>query len=80
MDSISSELHIPRRQLREIKSTCKNRFEAIVPRSWVKTLLQHGRLPGSVPEIKRDLFEWPTRGKPLKNDWLKVIIVVSRLS
>lgn len=75
MDSISVELHIPQRQLREVQSTCSNRFEAIVPRAWVKTLVQQGRVL-SVPELQKDLFEWPSRGKGLESSWTKVHITV----
>lgn len=77
MDSISVELHIPRRQLREVKSTCSNRVEAIVPRSWMKSLVTLGRVPNNVAELPKDLFEWPSRGRGLESNWQKVHIVVS---
>lgn len=77
MDSISVELHIPRRQLREVKSTCNNRFEAIVAKQWLKTLVSKGRVLSNVPELKKDLFEWPSNGKGLDHNWQKVHITVS---
>lgn len=78
MDSINAELHIPKRQLREVKSTCNNRFEAIVPKEWIKSLVQQGRLLPNVPEIAKNLFEWPTNeSNGLESSWQKVHLTVS---
>lgn len=79
MDSIITELHIPKRQLREVKSTFNNRFDAIVPKIWVKALVTQGRLLSIIPEIQKNLFEWPSKGNGLDSDWQKVHITVSMI-
>lgn len=71
MDIIAFELHIPKKQIRQIQS--RNRFEAIVSRLWLKSLAQHGKIGASVPEFE-SLLEWPTIVGPR---WQKIFITVS---
>lgn len=75
MDLISNELDIPRRQISE--GLNENRYLILAHKSWVKSLMQHGRVSHFSDAPSEQLLEWPWDTSSIGDCWKQIFITVS---
>ncbi|XP_055594902.1 WD repeat-containing protein 81 [Uranotaenia lowii] len=76
MEALAQDLSIPRRQIRETRST--NRFQVLVHKCWLKSISQAGKVPGEFPVYGHsgpDASDWPLTGKA-SSCWERVYISI----
>lgn len=74
MDALFQELGIPRKQIKETKSS--NRFIVVAHKKWLKCLLQEKNVSKFFSHPGFD--EWPNNEKSLGQDWSMVYIMVTK--
>ncbi|XP_065172882.1 WD repeat-containing protein 81 isoform X2 [Atheta coriaria] len=72
MDNLVDELGIPNKFLKS--TTREDRFTAIVPKSWLKSLLKHSRLAEFNEKLKLD--SWPNQHDDIDESWQKIYVKI----
>lgn len=76
MDLISHELDIPKRQISEALNA--NRHVVLAHKSWVKNLMQNGRVTHFSEAPSEQLLEWPWDTTSIGDCWKEMFITVSK--